>query len=85
MSVTDPRAQRYESKAASGVIIIDIRPGTPADKAGFNVGDVIMKIGNQKTSDVQEYRDAISDLEPGKPVIFHVQRSERKLYIAVTP
>jgi serine protease Do len=85
MNVTDPRAQRFEPKASVGVIIIDIRPGTPADKAGFNVGDVIMMIGDQKTSDVGEYRDAIKGLKPGKPVIFHVQRGERKLYIAVTP
>lgn len=85
MNVTDPRAQRFEPKTPVGVIVIDIRPGTPADKAGFNVGDVIMMIGDKKTSDVDEYRDAVKDLKPGKPVIFHVQRGERKLYIAVTP
>jgi serine protease Do len=85
INVNDPRAQRFEPKTASGVIIIDIRPGTPADKAGFNVGDVIIAIGSKKTSNVDEYRDAIKNLKSGKPVIFHVQRGERKLYIAVTP
>jgi serine protease Do len=86
IGVNDPRAQRFEPKTTSGgVVIIDIRAGTPADKAGFNIGDVIIAIGSKKTSDVDEYRNAIKNLKPGKPVIFHVQRGERKLYIAVTP
>ena len=85
VDVNDPLAQRFDPKAVIGVVIVEIRSGTPADKAGFNVGDVIMAIGNTRTSNVGEYRDAIKDLRAGKPVIFHVQRGERKLYIAVTP
>ena len=85
VNVSDPRAQRFEPQATTGVIIIDIRSGTPAEKAGFAVGDVIMGIGDKKISDVETYRDAVTDLKSGKPVIFHVQRGERKLYIAVTP
>jgi len=85
LNVDDPRAQRFDPKATSGVIIIEIQPGTPADKAGFNVGDVIIAIGNKSTASVDEYRNAIRDLKKDKPVIFHVQRGERKLYIAVTP
>jgi serine protease Do len=85
VNVTDPRAQRFEPKAASGVLIINIASGTPADKAGFNVGDVIIRIGNKNVPNVDEYRNTIKGLQPDKPVIFHVQRGERKLYIAVTP
>jgi len=83
--IGDPRAQRFEIKATRGVIILDIKGGTAADKAGFNVGDVIMGIGNKDISNINDYRSAVKNLKSGKPVIFHVQRGERKLYIAVTP
>ncbi len=85
INVSDPRAQRFDPKTTNGVVIVEIRPGTPADKAGFNVGDIIIAIGSKSTANVDEYRNAIKGLKEGKPVIFHVQRGERKLYIAVTP
>jgi serine protease Do len=85
VDINDPRAQRFEPQVTKGVIIIDIRSGTPAEKAGFAIGDIIMGIGDEKISNVDTYRDAVTDLKSGKPAIFHVQRGERKLYIAVTP
>lgn len=85
VDVDDQRAQRFESKATRGVIVIDIRPDSPAAKAGFDFGDVIMGIGNKSISDIDDYRDAIEGLKEDKPVIFHLQRGERKLYVAVTP
>lgn len=85
VDVDDQRAQRFEPKATKGVIVIDIRPDSPAAKAGFDVGDVIMGIGNKSISNIDDYRDAIEGLKEDKPVIFHLQRGERKLYVAVTP
>lgn len=85
VDLSDPNARRFEPKATKGVLVIDIKSGTAAGKAGFAVGDVIMAIGGKTTSDLGEYRSAIAELKKGKPVIFHVQRGERKLYIAVTP
>jgi serine protease Do len=85
LSVDDPRAQRFEPIATRGVIIVDIKSNTPAEKAGFAVGDIIMGIGSKDVSNIEDYRNVITDLKPGRPVIFHVQRGERKLYIAVTP
>ena len=85
VNIDDQRAQRFGVQVTTGVIIIEIRPNTPADKAGFRVGDVIMGIGKRNVSNVDSYRNAVAELEKGKPVIFHVQRGDRKLYIAVTP
>lgn len=85
IDASDPRAERYEPKSANGVIVIAVKSGTPADRAGFRTGDVILGIGQNEISDITEYRNTVRELKKGKPVIFHVQRGERKLYIAVTP
>jgi len=58
---------------------------SPAADAGVRVGDVILSVGKTEISDVDDYRAAIAVLEEGKAAIFHIQRGERKLYIAVTP
>lgn len=85
VNIDDPHAQRFGASATTGVIIIDIMPNTPAEKASFSIGDVIIGVGNNHIADIDAYRNAIAELKKGKPVIFHVQRGDRKLYIAVTP
>ncbi|UCD05675.1 MAG: Do family serine endopeptidase [candidate division WOR-3 bacterium] len=85
IDISDPRAERYEPKTASGVIVIGIKTNTPAEEAGFRVADVILGIGNNTISNITDYRNVLRKLEKDKPVIFIVQRGERKLYIAVTP
>lgn len=85
VTVTDAQAQRFKLEATSGVVVIDIDAESPAADAGVSIGDVILSIGKTEISDVDDYRAAIAALEEGKPAILHIQRGERKLYIAVTP
>ena len=85
IDISDPRAERFEPKSTGGVVVISIKSGTPADQAGFQVGDLILGIGGNEISNIAKYRAAVKGLKQGKPVIFHVQRGERKLYIAMTP
>ena len=41
-------ARYYNLDRTRGVIITNVYPGTPADKAGLKVGDIILKIGNTR-------------------------------------
>ena len=84
IDVTDVKAQKFNLDAKRGVVVIDVELNSPASDAGIKVGDVILAIGKKEISDVNEYRAAVANLEEGKPVIFHLQRGERKLYVAVT-
>ncbi|MBE0433338.1 Do family serine endopeptidase [candidate division WOR-3 bacterium] len=85
VDVSDPLAERYEPRMNTGVVIIDIKPNTPADRAGFSIGDVVVGVGGKSIAGISDYRKAIAGLPGGKPTIFQIQRGERKLYIAVTP
>ncbi|KPK73133.1 hypothetical protein AMJ87_02710 [candidate division WOR_3 bacterium SM23_60] len=85
VSVTDAQAQRFNLGATRGVVVIQVDNESPAADAGVRVGDVILSVGKTEISDVDDYRAAIAVLEEGKAAIFHIQRGERKLYIAVTP
>ncbi len=80
-----PNAQRYDVQTTRGVVVISIDPDSPAQDAGIRVGDVIIAIGKKSITDVADFERTAADLETGKPVIFHMQRGDRKLYVAVTP
>lgn len=84
IDVTDVQAQRFNLAAKRGVVVIDVDEDSPASDAGIRVGDVILTIGKREIGDIRDYRAVVSQLEKGKSVIFHIQRGERKLYVAIT-
>jgi len=85
INVTDAQAQRFNLEATTGVVVIDVKPDSPTSDAGIAVGDVILSIGKKNVEDVRSYQSIVANLKKGKPVIFQVQRKERKLYVAVSP
>lgn len=85
VDITNPQVKRFNLDATSGVVVIDVKQNSPAEEAGIVVGDVILAIGKQEIKNVSDYRNAVSKLKKGKPVIFHIQRVARKRYVAVTP
>ncbi len=80
-----PNAQRYDVQTARGVVVTQVSPGSPAQDAGIRVGDVIIAIGKKNITDVDDFERTAANLKKGEPVIFHIQRGDRKLYVAVTP
>jgi S1-C subfamily serine protease len=57
---------------------VKIRKRTAA-KAGIKAGDVITKIGTESVSDVEDIRDAISDLDDAEKVNVELLRKGKKV------
>jgi aminopeptidase N len=52
----------------SGVRIASLAVNSPADKAGLKTGDVIIKFGEFKVTNLREYSDALKNYKPGDSV-----------------
>lgn len=85
VDLNNPQARQFEIEVKKGVVVIDVSPNSPAEDAGIAVGDVIVAIGKQEIKDLTDYRRTTANLKKGKPVIFQIQRGERKRYVALTP
>ena len=85
INVTDTQAKRFKLEATTGVVVIEVKPDSPTSDAGIAVGDVILSIGKKNIDDAKVYQTTVAKLKKGKPIIFQIQRKERKLYVAVTP
>jgi serine protease Do len=48
----------------------------PADKAGFKVGDVIIKFNGERVHIVDDLMQMLTGLEPGQSIPVEVQRGE---------
>jgi aminopeptidase N len=51
-----------------GVRLEDVRPGTPAAKAGLRPGDIIVEVNEAAVTDMRNYSNALRQLAPGDEI-----------------
>lgn len=64
-TVTGDLAQSLSLDRPTGVLINKIHPGGPADKAGIEVGDVVLRIDGFEVNDMQSARYRLATLQIG--------------------
>jgi aminopeptidase YwaD len=67
-----------------GVKFADIREGSPAAKAGFKAGDVLIEFGDKKIENLYDFSYALRAHRPGDKVTVTVLRNGEKLTREVT-
>ncbi|HEX9006599.1 MAG TPA: trypsin-like peptidase domain-containing protein [Bacteroidota bacterium] len=74
----DGRMARYFRLArAEGVIVSDVQRGSPAERAGFNVGDVITEVNGEKIGNETTLMSVIDDAKVGDVLAVKVIRERR--------
>jgi len=76
-------ARENQLDDSTGVLVIGVQPGFPADVAGLTRGDIVMKINQQPVGsiDVIKAAQAAYEAKPA-PTLFEIQRARRvSLYI----
>ncbi|PID65886.1 MAG: serine peptidase [Gammaproteobacteria bacterium] len=72
--------QKSQMKIDDGVVVVNVQQGSPAAKAGFRIGDVIVNIDNREIDDVKAFAKALKK-SGDKPVAVLVVRGKRSLFI----
>jgi aminopeptidase N len=67
-----------------GVTVTSVVPGSPAEKAGVQAGDILMSIDGRPIANLQAYSDLLRTLSPGQTVRAVVQRQGKELALSVT-
>ncbi len=71
------------SEDVRGMRVGDVRPGSPAEKAGIKPGDVIVKMGEREINNIYDYTYALGDYNPGDEVEVVVLRNGERLSFKV--
>jgi serine protease Do len=82
--VTPNLAKAFKLDSPNGAVLTNIEPGTPAEKAGLQAGDVVTAVNGEPITDSNSLRLRISRSAPGSPVRLTVQRAEGPKEITVT-
>ncbi len=78
-------ARSVSNDLASGAQVANVKAGGPAEKAGIKENDVVVKVGDRKVADADEFVVAVRQLAIGKDAPIEVMRDGRKVTLTVNP
>ncbi len=83
MTVKDlTREQKKSTGLEEGVFVVEVESG-PASRAGVQAGDVIVQIQDKPVRNIEELREIIEGLTPGKSVPILIRRQNHSLFLAL--
>jgi serine protease Do len=83
-SLSDDAAKALGLPNANGALVTDVIAGSPAEKAGFKRGDVVLKMNGQAIKDNRDLSRRIAALEVGQTASFTVWRDNQQITLTVT-
>lgn len=74
-SLTSDLASGLGLKDVRGVLVNNVTPGGPGEKAGLRPGDVILKLNGKDVNDPNTLRNEIAEIAPGTQVTLTILRN----------
>jgi serine protease Do len=82
----ETRSQLDLPARTKGAVVAEVQPGSPAEAAGIQQGDVIVGVGMQAVGSPEQATHAIRDaLHGGKAVALRILRDGHTAFVAVDP
>jgi serine protease Do len=83
-NVTPDLAKALKLDRATGALVGDVTPASPADKAGLKSGDVITQLNGQPIEDTSQLKLRVTETTPGSQVHLVVNRNGESKAFDVT-
>lgn len=84
-NLTPEIARGLDLKTATGVVVAHVEPGSPAENAGIQTGDVIREVNRKPVKNVDEFIKKLDETKEQSNILLLVQRGQNNLFAAVTP
>ncbi|MDF1564302.1 MAG: Do family serine endopeptidase [Deltaproteobacteria bacterium] len=68
-----------------GVRILQVVPGSAADRAGLLAGDVVLQVNRTPVGSVDAWEKAITPARKGETVMLRIKRRDRALFVTLRP
>ncbi len=82
--VSPDLAREFNLPDESGALVGDVKPNTPAEKAGLKPGDVIVELNGKKVNDSRHLRLLVAQTPPGSRVSLKFLREGKPRTVSLT-
>jgi serine protease Do len=82
-NITPMIANELGLKDRSGVVVVGVAPGSAADDAGIQTGDVIKEVNREVVKSVDDYNGAMKKTGKNKPLLLLLKRGAQAFYVTI--
>lgn len=83
-SLTPETRRRFQlDRAQRGVVVVEVAPGSPAEEAGVQPGDVIEEVNRQPVNSAQDFTTATADAKNQDALLLLVRRGTATSFFAL--
>ncbi len=84
-TLTPDLSKRFGYEGEMGVVVVDVEPGSAADRSGIQSGDLIKEVNRERVHNLQEYRAMASKVPAEKGVLLLIKRGNFTRYVLIQP
>jgi serine protease Do len=81
--LTAERAKQFNLTEKSGVVILQVTSGSPAEEAGLKAGDIVVEIDREKITDLSQFNKKVRGYKTGDTILLLVKRSGSSLFLTM--
>jgi serine protease Do len=85
VSISEVDAEDMKGRTAAGVMIDDVDTESPAAKAGFRKGDIVVEFDGERVRSVRQFTRLVSETPSGRTISAAVMRDGQRVSLNVTP
>ena len=85
VSVRDVMPAEAGGQPQPGVLIDEVRPDSPADKAGIKRGDIIVEFDGERVRSARQFSRLVQETTPGRTVTAAIVRDSGRSSVQITP
>jgi membrane-associated protease RseP (regulator of RpoE activity) len=74
MELNPQLGKYFEAPEGKGVLVESVKEGSPAERAGFKAGDVILKVGEKNVESIRDVRKQLSKYDDGEKASIEILR-----------
>ena len=82
--ITPEMAKNYGLQRTSGVIIVEVENGSPAEAAGLTAGDIIVEIDKQPIGNLETFHRLLAGFKEGDVILFLIDRESTTIFVTLT-
>lgn len=79
--ITPDFVEQYDLRTTRGVVIVNVKAGSPGDEAGLRPGDVVLEVNRQEITSLTDWDRALAEVQPGDTVLLLIDRGGRTYFV----